>query len=145
MTTLSPKLSSELAQLAYEIRTNKGLLDAPEILKKHFKFNLNNVHQGTSGGFFWRKTTGFVLIGQGHSQIHKNDHVIAIRGTQNLADALTNVACYSKNSNTGSSVHTGFQTTFASFRGELAAYIRRPEVLNGGGIIHCVGHSLGLT
>ena len=124
MTILSPKISSEVALLSYAIESGSGEVQISPVIKKHFKFNLNNVHQGTSGGFFWRKTTGFVLIGQGHSQIHKNDHVITIRGTANLADALTNATCYSKNSDTGSSVHTGFQTTFASFRGELAAYIR---------------------
>ncbi len=40
-------------------------------------------------------------------------------------------------------VHTGFQTTFESFRKGLEAYLDRPEVLNGNGVIHCVGHSLG--
>lgn len=143
MATLSPQVASQLAQLPYQVEGNIDQLFLLPEIQRHFKFNLNNVHQGTSGGFFWRKTTGFVLIGQGHSQIHKNDHVIAIRGTANMADVLTNATCYTKGSDTGCAVHTGFQTTFASFRGELAAYIRRPEVLNGSGIIHCVGHSLG--
>lgn len=144
MTALSPRVASELAQLAYDIEKGAKNLRAPDVISTHFKFNLNNVQRGTTGGFFWRKETGFVLIGQGHSQLYKNDHVIAIRGTAlNAADILTDVTCHTKGCDTGSAVHTGFQSTFASFRDNLAAYIRRPEVLRGNGIIHCVGHSLG--
>ncbi len=143
MTEISPKVASELALLAYTIKGNKKKLLVPGATKNHFKFDLNNVSEGTSGGFYWRETTGFVLIGQGHSQAHKGDHVITIRGTASLADALTDVTCHSKNSDTGSAVHTGFQTTFASFRDNLAEYMRQPEVQKSTGVIHCVGHSLG--
>ena len=143
MAEISPKIASELALLAYTIKGNKKKLLVPEATKNHFKFNLNDVHQGSSGGFFWRETTGFVLIGQGHSQAHKGDHVIAIRGTASLADALTDATCHSKNSDTGSAVHTGFQTTFTSFRDNLSQYMRQPEVQKSTGVIHCIGHSLG--
>lgn len=144
MAALPPQVASEIASLVYTIRGNIEALDVLPATANHFKFNLNNVQRGTTGGFFWRKETGFVLIGQGHSQLYKNDHVITIRGTAlNAADILTDVTCNTKGCDTGSAVHTGFQSTFASFRSNLAAYIRRPEVLNGNGIIHCVGHSLG--
>ncbi len=143
MVEISPKVASELASLAYQIEANPKRLRPLPATKNHFKFDLNNVQKGSSGGFFWRETTGFVLIGQGHSQTHKGDHVLAIRGTASLADALTDATCHSKNSDTGSAVHTGFQTTFASFRDDLAQYMRQPDVQKSTGIIHCVGHSLG--
>lgn len=143
MSAISPKIASRLALLAYDVEDTPNNLDVPRDVKKHFKFNLSNVQQASSGGFFWRETTGFLLIGQGHSQQHKGDHVIAIRGTNTLADAVTDITAHSKSNESGSLVHTGFQTTFESFRDGLAKYLEKPEVLNSKGIIHCIGHSLG--
>ncbi|MDO6777064.1 lipase family protein [Shewanella sp. 3_MG-2023] len=143
MTAIPPNLASRLALLAYDVEGTPNKLDVDRVIKKHFKFKTSDVHQGTTGGFFWRETTGFVLIGQGHSLQHKGDHVIAVRGTASLADALTDATCHTTSSDTGTQVHTGFQTTFASFRDALEGYISKPEVLNSSGVIHCIGHSLG--
>nr|WP_201777774.1 hypothetical protein [Thalassomonas actiniarum] len=147
MTEISPSVASDLAAAAYSIKgpVPKGfILPLNAETRKHFKFNLSeHIYTGTSGGFFCRQTTGFVLIGQGYSREHKNDHVIAIRGTDSLADALTDITYHSCNSDNGASVHTGFQSTFASFRSGLMAYFNQPGLFNGNSIIHCVGHSLG--
>ncbi|WP_281561286.1 lipase family protein [Thalassomonas sp. RHCl1] len=147
MPAISPLIASDLAAAAYNIKgslpKNYHLELAPET-EKHFKFNLSeHIYTGTSGGFFCRQATGFVLIGQGYSREHKNDHVIAIRGTDSLADALTDITCHSCNSDNGASVHTGFQSTFASFRSGLMAYFNQAGLFNGNTIVHCVGHSLG--
>jgi len=91
----------------------------------------------------WRETTGFLYMGKGHSQSFKGDHVITIRGTDTLADALTDANCKATNGYTGTSVHSGFQTTFASFVGSINAYMNQKTVSESNGIIHCVGHSLG--
>ncbi|UJF22652.1 lipase family protein [Shewanella sp. OMA3-2] len=147
MAAISPRVASDLALASYEIKGSliKGAtLQLNEETKSNFKFNLSkNVHKGTSGGFFWRQETGFALIGQGHSKLHKQDHVVAFRGTDSLADALTDITCHSTNSDNGQAVHTGFQRSFASLRPSLYDYFNQPEVRKQQGIVHCVGHSLG--
>jgi triacylglycerol lipase len=143
MSVIAPNVAARIALLSYQIEKKSKRLPIHNKVKQHFKFNVEDVQQGTSGGFFWRETTGFLLIGQGHSQQHKGDHVIAIRGTASLADAVTDITAHSKSNDAGSLVHTGFQTTFESFRDGLAEYLNKPEVLKSTGIIHCVGHSLG--
>ncbi|SBS24794.1 Lipase (class 3) [Marinomonas spartinae] len=143
MNTLTPRIASRIAQLSYTVERSPKTLILPEIIKKHFSFNINNIKKGSSGGFFWRQETGFALIGKGHSELYNNDHVIAIRGTNTKADAITDITCHCKNSDSGMPVHKGFQSTFASLREGIASYMKEPEVLNGNGAIHCVGHSLG--
>ncbi|WDE00820.1 lipase family protein [Thalassomonas actiniarum] len=147
MSAISPRVASNLALVSYEVREALpkayNLKLEPET-KQHFTFDLSkHVYKGSSGGFFWRQETGFALIGQGKSQQHAQDHVIAIRGTATLADALTDVTCHSTNSDTGKSVHTGFQSCFASMRPGLYSYLNQTENRRKQGIIHCVGHSLG--
>jgi len=146
MTQISPRIASDLALASYRIKNQirrKSNVGLSKETRNHFDFKMDHIYQGSSGGFFVRQETGFAFILKGHSQQHKNDHVIVFRGTDGLADVLTDVTCHSTTSDTGSSVHTGFQSSFASIRSSLAAYIRQPSVLNGDGIIHCVGHSLG--
>ncbi|WP_281556893.1 lipase family protein [Thalassomonas sp. RHCl1] len=147
MPAISPRVASNLALASYDIigPVAKGVkLDLKAETRQHFNFDLSkHVYKGTSGGFFWRQETGFALIGQGISREHAKDQVIAIRGTHTLADALTDVTCHSTNSYTGKSVHTGFQSCFASMRPGLYSYLNQIENRRKQGIIHCVGHSLG--
>ncbi len=145
MAELSPKIASQLALSAYDTRRiEKGvMLAVADEVNKNFSFNLDNVVKGTSGGFFWRQESGFALLGKGISQKHKNDHVIAIRGTQSAADGLTNVTCHTAGGDAGNQVHTGFQRTFASLRPGLARYLKQTDAGKNNGIIHCIGHSLG--
>ncbi|MDW2255596.1 lipase family protein, partial [Vibrio sp. 1569] len=50
--------------------------------------------------------------------------------------------CSGKGTDTGETVHSGFQTTFYSMRKGLTRFLRdNPVTANG--TIHCVGHSLG--
>ncbi|MPW29309.1 lipase family protein [Agarivorans sp. B2Z047] len=145
MSAISPSIASKLALLSYQseqYKKGQEFTISPEI-RKHFDFNLTDgIIQGTSGGLFWRKQTGFVLLGKGKSQQYKNDHVIAIRGTANKADGVTDISSHTTGSDSGSTVHIGFQRSFASFKPELASYLRQVKT-SGSGIIHCVGHSLG--
>jgi hypothetical protein len=147
MAAISPRVASDLALASYEIKgpLKKGdKLELNAETKKHFNFDLSkNVHKGTSGGFFWRLETGFALIGQGQGTIHNQDHVVAFRGTNSLADALTDLTCHTTNSHNGQAVHTGFQRTFASLKLSLYDYFNQTEVKKQQGIVHCVGHSLG--
>lgn len=145
MATISPRMAADLASAAYEVKGNSNaeLIDMNLETKNNFSFKAKDIVKGTSGGFFWRQETGFALIGKGTSQRHKNDHVIAIRGTQSAADGLTDVTCHTAGGDSGSQVHTGFQRTFASMRPQLARYLKQVGAGNGNGVIHCIGHSLG--
>jgi hypothetical protein len=73
----------------------------PEGIKNDFHFKSENLAEGSSGSFMWRETTGFLYMGKGHSQSFKGDHVITIRGTDTLADALTDANCKATNGYTG--------------------------------------------
>ncbi|MDA0382186.1 lipase family protein [Vibrio owensii] len=140
MSDISPKQASYLASAAYAIKNNLEDLEVPLSLRNDFSFK--NMVTGTSGGFFFRPETGFALLGKGKSQRHKNDLVLAFRGTAGLADGITDLTCSGKGTGTGEIVHSGFQTTFYSMKKGLTRFLRDNPVM-GNGTIHCVGHSLG--
>ncbi|MGI9948950.1 lipase family protein [Vibrio hyugaensis] len=97
---------------------------------------------GTSGGFFYRPSSGFLIAGLGVSEVYKRDIVFSFRGTKTLADGLTNATANAKGTQSGELVHNGFQGTLNSMIPEIKSFLKRSqssEVLN----IHCVGHSLG--
>ncbi|MCG3758111.1 lipase family protein [Vibrio cincinnatiensis] len=140
MSEISPKQASYLALAAYSIKQNLEGLEVPLALRNDFSFK--DMITGTSGGFFFRPETGFALLGKGKSQRYKNDLVLAFRGTAGLADGITDLTCSGKGTDTGETVHSGFQTTFYSMRKGLTRFLRdNPVTANG--TIHCVGHSLG--
>ncbi|MGF1875791.1 lipase family protein [Photobacterium frigidiphilum] len=145
MAAISPRVAVDLANAAYAAKDlqNMAAMKMRDETRKHFSFDHKNVIKGTSGGYFWRPETSFALLGKGKSLTHKNDHVIAIRGTQSVADGLTDITCHSVGSDTGSQVHAGFQRTFVSMKPALTRYLRQSGAGSQNGIIHCVGHSLG--
>ncbi|WP_411992927.1 lipase family protein [Agarivorans sp. DSG3-1] len=144
MAAISPKQASQLALVSYDVQAQSSFADLERTIDGSVTkdFTFNSILEGTSGGLFWRKQTGFVLLGKGKSQQHKNDHVIAIRGTASAADGLTDISSHTTGNDSGSTVHIGFQRSFASFKPELAKYLRQAKT-SGSGVIHCVGHSLG--
>lgn len=143
MTTLSPRLASLIASEVYKAKTAQPgtaqLLALDREVKRHFTFSSNSLVQGRSGGWLWQKTTGFVLMGEGQGQFdgHK---LIAVRGTDSLADAVTDGNVGLSASTSGSIVHNGFNRTFESFRDGLQSFVERSA---GSTTFHCVGHSLG--
>ncbi len=88
MAAISPRVAVDLANAAYAAKDlqNMAAMKMRDETRKHFSFDHKNVIKGTSGGYFWRPETSFALLGKGKSLTHKNDHVIAIRGTQSVAD-----------------------------------------------------------
>ncbi|WP_417521752.1 lipase family protein [Marinobacter sp.] len=151
MATLSPRIASELAELAYQIRevNPKGhyrLATAGMDTVKHFTFDLSNgpIH-GVSGGFFglFQKSSGFALVGEGKNTAFKNDHVIAVRGTHTTQDWLTNGNVGMSVGHNGSTVHAGFNDTFESMKPALDRILTPRINKTGHGTVHCVGHSLG--
>ena len=142
MSTLSPVIASDIASAAYQARLKRKSISLQNSTKVHFKFDVNNVISGTSGGFFYRPSSGFLIAGLGVSEVYKRDIVFSFRGTKTLADILTNVTANAKGTQSGELVHSGFQGTLNSMIPEIKSFLKRSqscEVLN----IHCVGHSLG--
>ena len=147
MATLSPRIASELAELAYQVReTNPEghyrLATVGMDAVKHFTFDLSNGPiRGISGGFFglFQKSSGFALVGEGKNTLFKNDHVIAVRGTHTAQDWLTNGTIGMSVGHNGSTVHAGFNDTFESMKPALDR-ILTPRISNAGhGTVHCVG------
>jgi len=147
MRDLTPKIAVKLAEAAYEIKDKKGghyKAPALDLLGQDFDFNLaNNVVQGTSGSFMehiFKHKTGFALIGTGKKNGSYSGHtVIALRGTANKRDAVTDMHCGLSTSANNLPAHAGFNKTFNSIRPVLNSYFTQ----NNTGPVHCVGHSLG--
>ncbi len=151
MSTISPHIASLLADTAYDIK-NQSSIGGYQLgknskkLKQYFDFDLSNGPiKGVSGGFFshlFNKTTGFALIGQGKG-MYKGDHVIAIRGTASLHDGLTDAHFGFTGSETGATVHAGFNKTFNTMKPAFTQYIKQAKAQGAIRTVHCVGHSLG--
>ncbi|MCG6202831.1 lipase family protein [Psychromonas antarctica] len=150
MSTISPKIASQLADSAYDIQT-AGVLgyrlgEHADDLSNHFDFDLSNGPiKGVSGGFLshlFNRTSGFALMGEGKG-VYKGDYVIALRGTASLKDTLTDAHCGLSGSATGSMVHAGFNKTFYSMKPAFQQYFSSRLTQSSGGTVHCVGHSLG--
>lgn len=150
MTTITPKIASDLASLVYDIRTptSRGIyrFSRDSESTKHFAFDLSNGPvQGVSGGGpfgLFNKTTGFAIIGQGKER-YKNHVAIAIRGTKFSSgnDWLTNFNIGYAGSDNGSMVHAGFNKTFQSMKSIFERTLT--PIMSANTTVHCVGHSLG--
>ncbi len=149
MQALSPRLAAELADLVYEIQApssipNLGLKKSQE-LKSAFDIDLSNGPvTGTTGGFFglFSKTSGFALVGHGKNQF-QGHHVVAIRGTQDGHDWVTNGNVGYSTCVSGATVHAGFNAAFESMKGAFESLLS-PHLSGAGSRgVHCVGHSLG--
>lgn len=94
--------------------------------------------RGVSGALTRTEITGFGYIAQGVGTF-RGQALVALRGTDSLADGLTDATIGAATGPTGSAVHSGFNTTWNSFAPSVQTFFRshRPPV------IHCVGHSLG--
>jgi len=107
-----------------------------------FAFGEDDVLKGVTGGpgfIKCRTAFGFTLIGKNS---RKGEAFIIFRGTQYLADWLTNLNIGVSSSSSGQPVHDGFNKSFKSMKLKLTGFM---DVLAKNGIhtIHCIGHSLG--
>lgn len=107
-----------------------------------FTFGDENLLKAMTGGpgFIKVKTAfGFTLLGKGSLQGHA---VILFRGTQYLADWLTNLNMTVSSSSSGQPLHDGFNKAFKSMEPDLKTFMR---IVNKQNIhtVHCIGHSLG--
>ncbi|ABI70723.1 lipase family protein [Shewanella frigidimarina] len=141
MNQLSPKLASELAANVY------SLIDAEDAdifgntyIEKYFAINSKGI--GKTGGFIFNRQSGFAVMGLGKGQ-YLGDAIIAIRGTQLIADWGTNAQLGLSVGDGNQIVHAGFNNAFVSLRQQIATFLDKWRISNPGKAIHFVGHSLG--
>lgn len=95
--------------------------------------------QGRSGGLYICKVlTGFGYIAEGVGT-RKGEVLIATRGTELLADWLTDANVGLQRGPSGELVHAGFHETWKSLSADIREFLRGRNPTE----IHCVGHSLG--
>ncbi len=147
MTEMTPDFVANLAKAVYAI-TNEGitLQQAYRRLNNSyngiFRFDNKNLLKGKTGGpsiIKCRTAFGFTLIGQGRLKGHA---FILFRGTQFLADWLTNFNLSVSSSACGQPVHDGFNTTFNTMKPKIQAFMQHLQAQQIHSV-HCIGHSLG--
>jgi triacylglycerol lipase len=143
---LSPAQSSTLSQDVYALTKLKSLDLAINFLDRKYRgriqFTPDNLLKGKTGGpgfIKCRTAFGFCLIGT--KELEGNAFFI-FRGTQYLADWLTNLNVMTSKSCYHQTVHDGFNQAFKSMKPQLIQFI---STLSKHNIttIHCIGHSLG--
>ncbi len=143
---LPPSLASKLAKDVYALSDYDNLEKAYEKLnadyQNSFVFNHKNLITGKTGGpsvIKCRTAFGFCLIGKNNLN---DSAIILFRGTQYLADWLTNFNVGISRSAYQQPVHDGFSKAFKSMKPQINDFVTG---LRAAGInnIHCIGHSLG--
>ncbi|MCW8193357.1 lipase family protein [Proteobacteria bacterium 005FR1] len=146
MAELRPVQAASLASDVYALTADLAMEDALQLLNRkyndQFTFSDKQLLRGKTGAPFFircRTAFGFTLLGQkklgGHGYI-------LFRGTQYLADWITNVSAAVSSTSTGMPVHFGFNQTFCSMKPALAEFMAE-AAKTGVRELHCIGHSLG--
>lgn len=146
MPEFSPKVSASLARDVYALTKESSIEKAISVLNSQYGGNLvfsEDVMLKAKTGGPWviksRTAFGFTLVGKGALQGHA---VFLFRGTQYLADWLTNLNITVSRSASGQPIHDGFNLAFKSMEPQLKEFmgtLMKNKVTQ----IHCVGHSLG--
>ena len=142
--SIPPLLSAQIAGAVYELTESPDLDSAFNKLNDLFHGNLtfseSSLLKGKTGGpGFIKVRTAFGFVLEGKKQLEGHTFVV-FRGTEYLADWLSNGNITVGSSNTGKSVHKGFMTAFQSMVPQLRDFIGK---LSAGSQVHCIGHSLG--
>ena len=146
MNEFSGYQAAVLSDDVYTLTKLKTIQQAVTFLKsKHgdvFSIDEQNVLKGATGGpsvIKVRTAFGFTLLGKNQLKGHA---VVLFRGTQYLADWLTNFNITVSSSASGEPVHDGFNQSFKSMKPQIEAFMAIAKK-NQVHTIHCVGHSLG--
>lgn len=144
MIELTPRQAASLSSEVYALTKFPVLEDAITHLNHEYGGNIafyeENMLKGKTGGpgFIKVRTAfGFLLMGKKNLTGHA---FVLFRGTQYLADWLTNLNLTLSPSASGQPVHDGFNKAFHSMLPQISAFVR---ALPAGTRIHCLGHSLG--
>lgn len=141
---LTPSQAASLSDEVYALTKFPILQDAITHLNHeyggHLSFYEENMLKGKTGGPAFikvRTAFGFLLVGKKNLT---GNAFILFRGTQYLADWLTNLNLTLSSSASGQPVHDGFNKAFHSMLPQIAPFVRS---LPPGTHVHCMGHSLG--
>ena len=141
---LTPKQASGLAESMYTLSRSASFEECIKLLNNEYQgkivFSENQILKGKTGGpGFIKVRTGFGFLLVGKENLADKVFVI-FRGTQYLADWLTNFNVTVAKSDCGQPVHDGFKQAFDSMLPQIKPFI---DELPPGVSIHCIGHSLG--
>lgn len=146
MPEFSPKVAASLAKNVYALTQEKTIEKAIEVLNNEYGgslgFSDDSMLKAKTGGPWvikCRTAFGFTLIGKGVLQGHA---IIIFRGTQYLADWLTNFNITVSRGASGQPVHDGFNLAFKTMEPNLKEFMGTLIKLKITQI-HCIGHSLG--
>lgn len=139
-TSITPKQAAILANAVYALKDNsiEVASDAGADLTGDgaATSNINSRVVGTSGLFNHKESSGF-----GYCTQSKNakEAFIVTRGTNSLADVLTDLDAIPMNTGFGNTAAAGFVKTFKSIEVKIQEYLKAGDY----NTIHCIGHSLG--
>ncbi len=144
MSTLNPSQAAAIAAGVYLLRVKSltatlddygsdglgtdGLFGAAEATR----------FTGKSGALMFKQLSGFGFIAAGVGQF-AGDVLIATRGTDLMADWMTDANIGIQRGPGGMPVHAGFNDTWKSLAPAIQEFLRGRNPTR----IHCVGHSLG--
>jgi len=139
---LTPKQAAAVASGVYLLR-NMTVAEATSQrldlgCEGIFQIGGNSRFQGRSGAALYRPLSGFGYITEGVGEF-KGHILCATRGTDTIADWLTDFCVGMHAGPSGSQVHIGFHETWKSYIDEVRKFLRDKNPTH----IHCVGHSLG--
>jgi triacylglycerol lipase len=146
MTNLNPQITAELAIGVYALTKTDSIEIAISELNRKFgsalTFSEETMLKAKTGGPWFIKCQtafGFTLLGKNQLKGHA---FFIFRGTQYLADWLTNLNVTASRSSSGQPVHDGFNISFKTMLPKLTEFM---SVVSKSNIthIHCIGHSLG--
>ena len=146
MLELNPTQSSELADDVYSLTKRRSIKDAVDFLNDKYSgllvFSESDLLKAKTGGPWFIKCQtafGFILLGKNQLKGHA---FFIFRGTQYLADWLTNLNISVSRTASGQSAHDGFNLSFKTMEPQLKEFmgtVIKEQITN----IHCIGHSLG--
>lgn len=146
MNSFPPRRAALLARDVYALSEYDNIDDAVGFLKTQYgallTFAEGSLVKGKTGGpgiIKVRTAFGFALLG--HAEL-KGHAVILFRGTQYLADWLTNGNLSVSRSVGGQPVHDGFHQAFRNMIPQLRQFMGTATAQNVH-TFHCIGHSLG--
>lgn len=143
---LNPTFSANLARDVYALTKLPSVEAAVKSLNldygEYFTFSNEKLVTGKTGGpamIKCRTAFGFCLLGRGAYVGHA---FIIFRGTQYLADWLTNLNVGVSRSAYHQPVHDGFNQAFKTMLPKIAEFVAGFRT-SGITHVHCIGHSLG--
>ena len=146
MNNFTPLQAASLSDDVYALTQFSSIDEALLFLKKkyndQFTFEEDKLLKAKTGGPWFikcRTAFGFTLLGKGKFQGHA---VFLFRGTQYLADWLTNLNVGVSRCASSQPVHDGFNLAFKTMLPKLSEFMN-VIIKNKITHIHCVGHSLG--